>query len=85
MDSDLVLSYPVFATCLSIVTQVATIHEILGNGSQAESFLQLGKNISSFQGLPVFLVSFSIALGMQLEYIYVRSLVVTSIEISYLL
>ncbi|KAK1435343.1 hypothetical protein QVD17_01104 [Tagetes erecta] len=63
-DIDFILTpWNVLRCYLESTLQVATIHEILGNGSQAESFLQLGKNISYFQGLPVFLVSFSIALG----------------------
>ncbi|KAK1428290.1 hypothetical protein QVD17_17121 [Tagetes erecta] len=66
-DIDFILTpWNVLRCYLESILQIGTIHEVLGHGSQAESYLQFGKNISSFQGLPVFLVSFSIALDFWL-------------------
>ncbi|KAI3774516.1 hypothetical protein L1987_49074 [Smallanthus sonchifolius] len=48
---------------LESILQVGTIQEIVGNGSEAEALLLWGKNISSFQGLPIISVSFSTILG----------------------
>nr|GEU88271.1 separase isoform X1 [Tanacetum cinerariifolium] len=48
---------------LESILQVGTIQEIIGNGSEAEALLAWGKNISVFHGLPIFIVSFSSALG----------------------
>ncbi|KAK3002113.1 hypothetical protein RJ639_021722 [Escallonia herrerae] len=48
---------------LESTLQVGVIHEILGNGSEAEALLLWGENISCFQGLPVFKVAFSSVLG----------------------
>ncbi|XAR49404.1 Separase [Bertholletia excelsa] len=43
--------------------QVGIIYELIGNGFEAETLLQWGKNISCFQGLPLFQVAFSSVLG----------------------
>ncbi|GJS63270.1 separase [Tanacetum coccineum] len=48
---------------LESTLQVGTIQEIIGNGSDAEKNFRWGKNVSLFHGLPIFLVSFSSALG----------------------
>ncbi|GJX34689.1 separase isoform X1 [Tanacetum coccineum] len=48
---------------LESILQVGTIQEIIGNGSEAEALLAWGKNISVFHGLPIFIISFSSALG----------------------
>ncbi|KAK1417650.1 hypothetical protein QVD17_26781 [Tagetes erecta] len=63
-DFDFILTpWNVLRCYLESILQVGTIQEIVGNGSEAETLLLWGKNISSFQGLPIFLVSFSTALG----------------------
>ena len=49
------------------MTQIGIIHEITGNGAEAETFLIWGKNISCSQGLPLFIVAFSSVLGMEVE------------------
>lgn len=43
--------------------QVGLVHEIIGNGSEAETLLMWGKSISCLQSLPLFEVAFSSALG----------------------
>lgn len=43
--------------------QVGLVHEMIGNGSEAETLLQWGKSISCLQSLPLFEVAFSSALG----------------------
>ncbi|KAK9290720.1 hypothetical protein L1049_008894 [Liquidambar formosana] len=48
---------------LESTLQVGTIHEIIGNGTEAEILLLWGKNISSAQGLPLFIAAFSSVLG----------------------
>ncbi|XP_073125634.1 separase isoform X2 [Henckelia pumila] len=48
---------------LESILQVGVVHEILGNGSEAEVLLRWGKNISQFKGLPLFEISFSSVLG----------------------
>ncbi|XP_052179939.1 separase isoform X3 [Diospyros lotus] len=48
---------------LESTLQVGTIHEIIGNGYEAEALLLWGKSISNFQGLPIFKVAFSSVLG----------------------
>ncbi|KAJ0743876.1 putative separase [Helianthus annuus] len=63
-DFDFILTpWNVLRCYLESIRQVGTIQEIVGNGSEAESLFLWGKNISSFQSLPIFLVSFSTALG----------------------
>ncbi|KAG9135415.1 hypothetical protein Leryth_007169 [Lithospermum erythrorhizon] len=48
---------------LESTLQEGTIHEILGNGSEAETLLLWGKSISCLKSLPTFMVSFSTILG----------------------
>ncbi|KAK7839536.1 separase [Quercus suber] len=48
---------------LESTLQIGIIHEITGNGAEAETFLIWGKNISCSQGLPLFIVAFSSVLG----------------------
>ncbi|KAL4588484.1 hypothetical protein LXL04_001375 [Taraxacum kok-saghyz] len=48
---------------LESTLQVGTLQETVGNGNEAESLLLWGKNIASFQDLPIFTVGFSCALG----------------------
>ncbi|XP_059463278.1 separase isoform X5 [Corylus avellana] len=48
---------------LESTLQVGIIHEIIGNGAEAETFLSWGKNISCLQSLPLFIVAFSCVLG----------------------
>lgn len=43
------------------------MHELIGNGAEAEVLLRTGKEISYFQGLPVFGIAFTSVLGI---YIY---------------
>lgn len=44
--------------------QVGIIHEMIGNGAEAETSLQWGKSISCKMKLPLFVVVFSLNLGM---------------------
>lgn len=60
-----IFKFQICVSCLANVIQVGTVQEIVGNGFEAEALLLWGKNISIFQGLPVFSVSFSTALGIQ--------------------
>ncbi|KAL3814465.1 hypothetical protein ACJIZ3_015733 [Penstemon smallii] len=53
----------VLSCYLESILQVGVIQEILGNGSEAEMLLQWGRNVSQFQGLPLFEISFSSTLG----------------------
>ncbi|CBI23880.3 unnamed protein product, partial [Vitis vinifera] len=48
---------------LESTLQVGIIHEMIGNGTEAEALLCWGKMISSSQDLPLFIVSFSSMLG----------------------
>ncbi|KAL6573567.1 hypothetical protein OROHE_002026 [Orobanche hederae] len=48
---------------LESTLQMGSLEEVINDGSRAEFFLQLGKGISLSQDLPIFLVSFSAALG----------------------
>ncbi|XP_057465962.1 LOW QUALITY PROTEIN: separase-like [Actinidia eriantha] len=49
---------------LESTLQVGIIHELTGNGSEAETLLLWGKDISTFQGLPIFKLAFSSVLGI---------------------
>ncbi|KAF5943040.1 hypothetical protein HYC85_020682 [Camellia sinensis] len=49
--------------CILTPWKVGIIHELIGNGSEAETLLWWGKNISGFQGLRLFKVAFSSILG----------------------
>lgn len=48
---------------LQSILQVAVTHELIGDGAEAEVLLRTGKEISCFQGLPVFSVVFTSVLG----------------------
>ncbi|XP_050209368.1 separase isoform X2 [Mercurialis annua] len=48
---------------LESTLQVGIIHEIMGNGSEAETFLLWGKDISCQQSLSLFIVAFCSVLG----------------------
>ncbi|XP_037451889.1 separase-like isoform X2 [Triticum dicoccoides] len=48
---------------LESILQVALMHELIGDGAEAEVLLRTGKEISCFQGLPIFAVVFTSALG----------------------
>ncbi|XP_031277684.1 separase [Pistacia vera] len=48
---------------LESTLQVGIVHELVGNGTEAESFLLWGKSISYLQSLPLFIVAFSSVLG----------------------
>ncbi|KAL5564053.1 hypothetical protein UlMin_033800 [Ulmus minor] len=48
---------------LESTLQVGTVHEIIGNGAEAESLFLWGKDIASSQSLPLFMVAFSSVLG----------------------
>ncbi|GMY05223.1 separase isoform X2 [Fagus crenata] len=48
---------------LESTLQIGIIHEIIGNGAEAETFLIWGKDISCLQSLPLFIVAFSSVLG----------------------
>ncbi|XP_038885485.1 separase isoform X3 [Benincasa hispida] len=56
-------TFNVLQCYLESTLQVGLVHEIIGNGSEAETLLQWGKSISCLQGLPLFEVAFSSALG----------------------
>ncbi|XP_047043753.1 separase-like [Lolium rigidum] len=48
---------------LESILQVAVMHELVGDGAEAEVLLRTGKEISCFQGLPIFAVVFTSVLG----------------------
>lgn len=51
-----------FDTLLAM--QVGTIHELMGNGTEAETFFLWGRDISLSHDLTHFTVAFSSALGL---------------------
>ncbi|KAI3445664.1 hypothetical protein Pfo_002329 [Paulownia fortunei] len=53
----------VLSCYLESILQVGFVQEILGNVSEAEMHLRWGRNVSQFQGLPLFEISFSSMLG----------------------
>nr|XP_011462140.1 PREDICTED: separase [Fragaria vesca subsp. vesca] len=55
--------YNVLQCYLESTLQVGVIHEIIGNGAEAEVHLQWGKTISCSQSLPLFTVAFCSVLG----------------------
>ncbi|OMO79315.1 Peptidase C50, separase [Corchorus capsularis] len=55
--------WKVLQSYLESILQVGYIHEMIGNGTEAESFLLWGKNISHLQRLALFEVAFSSILG----------------------
>ena len=46
-----------------MIFQVAMMHELIGNGTEAEVLLRTGKEISNFHGLLVFSIAFTSSLG----------------------
>ncbi|WCJ18437.1 hypothetical protein M5689_000788 [Euphorbia peplus] len=48
---------------LESTLQVGTIHEVIGNGGEAETFLMWGKDIACQQSLSPFIIAFSTGLG----------------------
>ncbi|KAK1697147.1 hypothetical protein QYE76_013844 [Lolium multiflorum] len=48
---------------LESILQVAVMHELVGDGAEEEVLLRTGKEISCFQGLPIFAVVFTSVLG----------------------
>jgi hypothetical protein len=52
-----------FLILFTMYTQVALMHELIGDGAEAEVLLRTGREISCFQGLPVFAVVFTSELG----------------------
>ncbi|GKD18550.1 separase isoform X1, partial [Tanacetum coccineum] len=55
--------YNILRCYLESLIQEGTILEILGDVTRAESVLKLGKNLSSFRGLTIFVACFSAAIG----------------------
>lgn len=53
---------------LSHNQQVGIIHEIIGNGAEAEAVLQWGKTISCSQSLPLFTIAFCSVLGIAMHF-----------------
>ncbi|KAL3620880.1 hypothetical protein CASFOL_035792 [Castilleja foliolosa] len=53
----------VLSCYLESILQVGFVQEILGNVSEAEMLLRWGRNVSQFQGLALFEISFSSMLG----------------------
>ncbi|KAL4573492.1 hypothetical protein LXL04_020300 [Taraxacum kok-saghyz] len=62
-EGSILTPWNVLKVYLESTLQVGTIQEIVGNGSEAKTLLLWGKNISSIQDLPIFVVGFSCALG----------------------
>ncbi|XP_047307638.1 separase [Impatiens glandulifera] len=63
MESLVLTPWNVLQCYLESILQVSVIHESMGNRSEAESLLVLGKDISCSQGLPFFTVAFSCIRG----------------------
>ncbi|KAG2661846.1 separase-like isoform X2 [Panicum virgatum] len=56
-------SWSVLRCYLESTLQVAMMHELIGNGTEAEVLLRTGKEISKFHGLSVFRIAFTSSLG----------------------
>ncbi|XP_039791546.1 separase-like isoform X3 [Panicum virgatum] len=56
-------SWSVLRCYLESTLQVAMMHELIGNGTEAEVLLRTGKEISNFHGLLVFSIAFTSSLG----------------------
>nr|GFB84370.1 separase [Tanacetum cinerariifolium] len=54
--------YNILRCYLESLIQEGTILEILGDVTRAESILKLGRNLSSFRGLTIFVACFSAAI-----------------------
>ena len=52
-----------------VIFQVAMMHELIGNGTEAEVLLRTGKEISKFHGLSVFRIAFTSSLGIYSSFI----------------
>lgn len=63
MDACYLSPWKILQCYLESTLQVGTIHELIGNGNEAEIFLRWGKDISRSQCLPLFIVAFSSVLG----------------------
>ncbi|KAJ6704493.1 hypothetical protein OIU85_030317 [Salix viminalis] len=63
MDACYLSPWKILQCYLESTLQVGTIHELIGNGIEAEMFLRWGKDISCSQSLPLFIVAFSSVLG----------------------
>ncbi|XP_011008695.1 PREDICTED: separase [Populus euphratica] len=63
MDACYLSPWKILQCYLESTLQVGTIHELIGNGIEAEIFLRWGKDISCSQCLPLFIVAFSSVLG----------------------
>ncbi|XP_061982544.1 separase [Populus nigra] len=63
MDACYLSPWKILQCYLESTLQVGTIHELIGNGIEAETFLRWGKDISRSQCLPLFIVAFSSVLG----------------------
>uniref|UniRef100_A0A6N2KDL6 Uncharacterized protein n=1 Tax=Salix viminalis TaxID=40686 RepID=A0A6N2KDL6_SALVM len=64
MDACYLSPWKILQCYLESTLQVGTIHELIGNGIEAEMFLRWGKDISCSQSLPLFIVAFSSVLGV---------------------
>ncbi|XP_044951659.1 separase [Hordeum vulgare subsp. vulgare] len=63
MRDSFLTPWNVLKCCLESILQVALMDELIGDGAEAEVLLRTGKEISCFQGLPIFAVVFTAALG----------------------
>ncbi|KAK4739682.1 hypothetical protein R3W88_003379 [Solanum pinnatisectum] len=62
-DGSTLTPWNILQCYLESVLQVGTVHEMLGNGTEAKTLLVWGKDISCFQSLPLFIISFCCMLG----------------------
>ncbi|KAL6633464.1 hypothetical protein ACP70R_026135 [Stipagrostis hirtigluma subsp. patula] len=63
MEDTFITPWNVLRCYLESTLQVAKMHELIGNGAEAEVLLRSGKEISHFHGLPVFCIAFTSLLG----------------------
>ncbi|KAF8730257.1 hypothetical protein HU200_017239 [Digitaria exilis] len=56
-------SWSVLRCYLESTLQVAMMHELIGNGTEAEILLRTGKEISNYHGLSIFRIAFTSLLG----------------------
>ncbi|GAV67376.1 Peptidase_C50 domain-containing protein [Cephalotus follicularis] len=63
LDGYYISPWNVLQSYLESTLQLGTVHELIGNGVEAETVLLWGKNISCSQSLPLFAVAFSSVLG----------------------
>ncbi|KAF3628570.1 putative DNA polymerase delta subunit 4-like [Capsicum annuum] len=62
-DGSTLTPWTILQCYLESILQVGTVHEMLGNGTEAKTLLLWGKDISCFQSLPLFIISFCCMLG----------------------